>query len=128
MANDEGGNVIKPEQFNRPNHGGGDMSEHVTKDELAARLEAVEARAEARFERLSGDVRSSHAELAGKIDAASAKALDKWTAIGLSFAMIALIFAMLSYAGDLFGIGMSSSEVARQAAHEAVRSEGTLKR
>ena len=77
----------------------------MTREELEAKLEAVEARTDAKFERLLADIRTSNAELAGKIDTAAAKALDKWTATGLVAAAVALIFAMIAFGGDQFGAG-----------------------
>ena len=98
-----------------------EMSEPITREELAARLEAVDARVDARFERIVGEVRAGNAELAGRIEAASAKSLDKWTAITIALAAVALIYAMLAFGGDMFGLGIDAREVARQAAAEAVQ-------
>lgn len=96
------------------------MSDPVTRDELTARLETIEARADARFNEIMGEIKASNAEISGKIATAQAKALDRWTAIGIAVGMLALTFAMLAYGGDLFGLGVSAGEVANKAAREAV--------
>lgn len=95
------------------------MTEFVSRDALESKIEAVEARADARFERIMGELRTANAELRGDIQAVGARTLDKYTAAGIAIGMVALIYALLAYGGDMFGLGISVKQVAHEAAMEA---------
>lgn len=93
---------------------------NMTREELDAKLEALEARSDAKFERLfahmqtsSAELRAefqaSNAELSAKIDALAARSVDKVTAAGLLAAAIALVFSMIAFGGDQFGAGREVS-------------------
>jgi len=88
----------------------------MTREELDAKLEALEARSDAKFERMFAHVQTSHAdlraefqtsqaELSAKIDVLAARSVDKVTAAGLLAAAIALVFSMIAFGGDQFGAG-----------------------
>lgn len=96
------------------------MTDPISREEIASKLDAVEARSQAKFAEIMGEIKASHAHISGQIATAQAKALDRWTAIGIAVGMAALIFAILAYGGDLFGMGVSTGEVAEKAAREAV--------
>nr|WP_295112490.1 hypothetical protein [uncultured Caulobacter sp.] len=92
----------------------------MTREELDAKLEALEARSDAKFERMFAHLQTSHAdlrselraelqtsfsELSAKIDALAARSVDKVTAVGMLIGAIALIFSMIAFGGDQFGAG-----------------------
>ena len=88
----------------------------MTREELDAKLEALEACSDSKFERMFAqmqtahadlriELRESHAELSAKIDALAARSVDKVTAVGMLIGAIALVFAMISFGGDQFVVG-----------------------
>lgn len=88
----------------------------MTREELDSKLEALEARSDAKFERMFAHMQTSHADLraelrvelqglSAKIDALAARSVDKVTAAGLLVGAIALIFSMIAFGGDQFGAG-----------------------
>lgn len=96
----------------------------MTREELDAKLEALEARSDAKFERLfahlqtssvemraelRAELQASHAGLSSKIDALAARSVDKITAAGLLLTAIALVFGMISFGGDQFNTGREIS-------------------
>lgn len=92
----------------------------MTREELDAKLEALEARSDAKFERMFAHMQTSFAELraelqtsngalSAKIDTLAARSVDKITAAGLLLAAIALVFAMIAFGGDQFSAGREVS-------------------
>ena len=88
----------------------------MTREELDAKLEALEARSDAKFERMYAQMQTAHADfriemrevhagLSAKIDALAARSVDKITAVGMLIGAIALVFAMISFGGDQFVAG-----------------------
>ena len=96
------------------------MTDPVSREEIKAQLDAVEARVDVRFERVLREIEKSGADIKSRVDVAAAKSLDKWTAFTLAIAMVALIYAMLAYGGSLFGLGLSTKDIAEAAAKAAV--------
>lgn len=109
------------------------VNDTVSRDELKAHLEAVEARTDTKMERILREIEASNSlirmeieksnlSISSKIDVSSAKNIDKVSAATIALAMLALIYAMLAYGGDLFGLGISAKVIADEAAVGAVRS------
>ena len=85
------------------------MSDPITREEFAARLEAIEARSDTKFERISGE-----------IAAVKAASIGRGTFLLGLLALFGAIIAVLALGGDRFSAGMSVADVARSAAREAV--------
>lgn len=99
----------------------------TSNDLLDAKIAAGEARPDAKLAELVAEIRTSNAELAGRLSVLDGKIgmlPTKWTIIGVivpsALGAVALVFAMLAYGGDLFGLGLSTHDVAVSAAQEAI--------
>jgi hypothetical protein len=120
----------------------GNMASEPTREEIDAKLAAADARNDARFERVIGEMRTSQAQLKGEIaaslaglqnelrgDFAALKASSAGkltvilTGVSTTLAMlaiiIAVIFGLVSSGQQLFGLGSSTREIAATAAKEA---------
>lgn len=72
-----------------------EMSDPLTREELAAELRATKAEATSQFKEILGEIRTSNAELAGKIELASSKAAGKWTVWGAAGTIVVAIISIL---------------------------------
>jgi len=99
------------------------MSDPITRDELTAKLETIEARADARFAEIMGEIKASNATLAGKIETASAKTAGKWTVVasaaGAAATVIATIIVLTQVAQTSYDTGVNAEQRAAEAAKEA---------
>ncbi|UQV19063.1 hypothetical protein MU852_04150 [Brevundimonas albigilva] len=100
------------------------MSDNVSKAEIDARFDALDARTDVKFERLLGEIRVSNAELAGKLDVVAAKAAGRWTVWGAALTvggvMLATTLGVLAFGGDRFDGGLNAASIADQAAAKAI--------
>jgi hypothetical protein len=114
------------------------MTDSYTRVEMDAKLETAAARTDTKFAELLGAIQTSNAEIGGKIDllksdidgkiGAVQARVDmlpgKWTVfgtvMGTALGLAALVFAMIQYGGDTFATGISASQIADQAARQAV--------
>ena len=84
-----------------------DMSEGL----MDAKVAAAEARTDAKFEALRGDLKAIAASTSG----------IKTTVVGTGIAVVAIVIAVLAYGGDRFGAGMDISGIIDAAAKRAVQ-------
>lgn len=96
------------------------MSDPLTREEMAARLETVEARADARFKEIMGEIKASNATIAGKIDVVAAKSAGKWTVWGAAGAIIAAMVATIIVLLQVGQTGYDSGRNAEAAMREQV--------
>ena len=122
----------------------------VSREELSARLETIEAKAEANFERIAGELRTNQADLSGRVLSAvgelsqelkgdytslKASAASRLTVIvtgvsvfiGIGGIMVALIIGMATSGQAMYGLGFSTRDLAtaaaKQAAEEVLKDE-----
>lgn len=121
------------------------MSDPITRDELAARLEAIEARADTKFEKLFSEIKDARAqsakeiavltsdlrgdfgtfksEMGGKLDVNAAKAAGKYTVWGAALTVVAAIVATILVFGQIsqaaYDTGVSAEQRATEAAEKA---------
>ncbi|HEX2256707.1 MAG TPA: hypothetical protein VHG92_08420 [Afifellaceae bacterium] len=103
------------------------MSE-FSRDQARDMITASEARTDAKFAEVLGRMETMGAELMGEIKALNGKietvatytAGTKGTIIATGVGVVALLIGILAFGDQLFGLGLSSSEVADQAARRAV--------
>jgi hypothetical protein len=114
----------------------------ISRDEMEARLETVEARADARFNEIMGEVRASNATLHGEMKgfhgelaafrgelhafdsrignvADNTKGLRGFIA-STAIAVVAVVLAAWAVLWAVFGVGMDAGNVADAAAQRAV--------
>lgn len=115
------------------------MANDITREELSARLAEQEAKSEARFERLSGDIRTSQAEtlaaiermnaihqkqssdLSTKISVLDAKSIGKTSFIFGLLALFAAILAVMALAPAWFANGIAVTPTIQEAARTTAR-------
>jgi hypothetical protein len=126
------------------------MNDSVSRDELAARLEALEARTDTKFERLFGEVREARAQatsdvalltagvrgdietlnatISGKLEIASAKTAGKWTvwtaAGAVIAAMVATIIVLMQVAQTGYDTGRDRERANREEIVRALATAG----
>lgn len=112
-----------------PKTGSENMAE-ISREEIDAKLAAIEARSDTRFEQMLGEMRTANAELRGEMKALGAGIANAattttviWTGVGTFFALAALLVGVLAFGAQSASIGMSISDVAQRAADEAVKQE-----
>lgn len=107
------------------------MTEAPSRDEIAARLEAIEARTDAKFAEIMGELRTDLAAMKGEMGIVSAK-IDaikesthgtKATVIGTGVAAIAIVVAILSYGQSWFGLGMGARDTVRAVVSDILRNQ-----
>jgi len=103
------------------------MSDPISREELSARLETVEAKADARFKEIMGEIKASNATLAGKIDVVGAKSAGKWTVWGAAGAIIAAMVATIIVLLQVMQTGYDSGRNAEASMREAVSEEVAAK-
>lgn len=102
------------------------MSEFPSRDEMAARLEAAEARADAKVAQVLGEIKAGFARLegemarlSGKIESVEATTSGiKATVVVTGIAAVGLVLATLTYGQNWFGIGVTTRDVVKSAVAE----------
>lgn len=87
----------------------------VTDEVLSAKIEASEARTDAKFERVLSEMRVGFTEISGKLDTLGARVDGveratsgiKATVIGTGIAVVGLVIAVLMYGNDWMAKGIS---------------------
>ncbi len=100
----------------------------VERDQINDMISASEARTETKFERALGKFEASNALLGGKFEAVNTKLDDLrtgqrtsfWALAALIVTAIAIVVAVVTYGGSMFGTGLTASQIASQAADQAV--------
>jgi hypothetical protein len=97
------------------------MSDPPSKDELTARLEAVEARTDAKTAQVLGEIRTGFVSLEGKLATLDVKvggieraaSGTKTTIVATAIATVAAIVAILAYGQTWFGIGVTTRDTVK---------------
>jgi hypothetical protein len=105
-----------------------EQANEMTREEVDAKLETVEARTDAKFAQLIGEFDTKLAGLRGDMleikaslaPLAGLKSTIVITSISSVIALAALLLGLLAYGGDRFGAGIEMSTVANEAARRAV--------
>ena len=97
------------------------MSDPLTRDELTARLEAVEARSDARFKEIMGEIKASNATISGKIDLVAAKSAGKWTVWGAALTIAGILIGSVLVFGQAAQTGYDTGWNARDEAGAATK-------
>ena len=96
------------------------VTDNISRDELAARLETIEARNDARFEKIMGEIKTSNAALAGKVDVIGARSAGKWTVWGAAGSIIVAMIATIIVLLQVMQSGYDTGRDAEKSINEAV--------
>ena len=96
------------------------VTDNISRDELAARLETIEARNDARFEKIMGEIKTSNATLAGKVDVIGARSAGKWTVWGAAGSIVVAMIATIIVLLQVMQSGYDSGRDAEKSINEAV--------
>lgn len=105
----------------------------ITREEIAARIEASEARTDTKFAQMMGELHAMRAELGGKLDTIGVRVDSveksthgtKATIIVTGIAVVGLVVAIMAFGSQSIGIGFSASEIATTAAQRALSEQAT---
>ena len=107
------------------------MSDPPSRDEIAARLEAAEARSDTKVAQLLGEIKAGFASLDGKVDGLKDR-IDgverttsglKATVILTGLGAVALVVGVLAYGQTWFGIGVTTRDVVKSAVSEYLQQQ-----
>jgi hypothetical protein len=96
------------------------VTDNVSREELAARLETIEARNDVRFEKIMGEIRTSNATLAGKVDVIGARSAGKWTVWGAAGSIIVAMIATIIVLLQVMQSGYDSGRDSERSINDAV--------
>lgn len=114
---------LTPREARLPSAGDGEKLKpmtDLTREEMTARLEAVEARSDAKFATVTSEMRTGFAELRAEIKEISARSIGKTSFFFGLIALFAAIVGVMSLMPAWFGSGLAASSIADAAAAKAV--------
>lgn len=107
---------------------GDQMSDSPSREEIAARLEAMEARSDTKFAQFLGEMRTGFAVIDTRLNSLErSTAGTKMTIIGTGIGAVAVIVAVLAYGQTWFGIGVSNRDTIKAIVTEVIQQQTPMR-